>query len=125
MLDHQWTEEYRHPLLVKVDGEIAGFVLVILDVPKEYTKFSAAEKTNVISDFFIMRKFRRKGVGKKVAHRVFQQFQGVWEIKQTDANIAATAFWKHVITAYTSDSIYEEGLLRNELWNGPVFVFQS
>ncbi|SFL99287.1 hypothetical protein SAMN04487943_10677 [Gracilibacillus orientalis] len=32
-LDHQWTEEYRHPFIVKVDGEIASFVLVILDVP--------------------------------------------------------------------------------------------
>ena len=65
--------------MVRVDGEIAGFALIILDVPKEYTKLSSAEKTNVISDFFIMRKFRRKGVGKKVAYLLFDESQGVWE----------------------------------------------
>ena len=39
-LDNQWTEDYRRPFIVKVDGEIAGFVFVILDVPKEFTVLS-------------------------------------------------------------------------------------
>ncbi|BBH24336.1 hypothetical protein Back11_56810 [Paenibacillus baekrokdamisoli] len=77
-LDHQWTEEYRRPFIVKVDEEIAGFVLVSLDVPKEYMKLSSAEKTNTISDFFIMRKYRRRGVGKEVAFSLFDQFRGTW-----------------------------------------------
>lgn len=122
-LDHQWTDEYRRPFIVKVNGEIAGFALVILDVPKEFTKLSGAEQTNVISDFFIMRKFRRKGIGKEVAFYLFKKFRGVWEIKQTLSNKAAAEFWRKIIEEYAGDYTFE--LLENEKWNGPVLVFQS
>ncbi|MCG7344202.1 GNAT family N-acetyltransferase [Sporosarcina sp. ACRSL] len=124
-LDHQWTEDYRRPLIVKVDGEIAGFVLIILDAPGDFTKLSTADKTNVISDFFIMRKFRRKGIGKTVAFSVFDQFKGVWEVRQTYENKPAYAFWKKVISEYADGSSYQEEMLENELWNGPVIVFKS
>lgn len=124
-LDHQWTDDHRRPLLVKVDDEIAGFVLVSLDIPKEFTKLSNAEKTNVISDFFIMRKFRRLGVGKKVACSLFDQYKGMWEIRQTLGNQAAQMFWKKVIHEYTDGHIHKEELVQNDSWHGPVLVFQS
>lgn len=123
--DHQWTDEYRRPFIVKVDGEVAGFVLLILDLPKEYTKWSTAEKTNIISDFFIMRKYRRKGVGKTVAYEIFERFPGTWEVRQTAANQPAYTFWKHVISKYKGNNGYHENFLQNEKWNGPVFVFES
>ncbi|MCP1156813.1 GNAT family N-acetyltransferase [Bacillus infantis] len=124
-LDHQWTEEYRRPFIVKVDGEIAGFVLVILDVPREFTKLSNEKKTNVISDFFIMRKFRGRGIGRHVAFSIFEQFKGVWEVRQTSENKPAYAFWKKVIAEFTIDSSYQEEILESNLWKGPVMVFQS
>ncbi|UQZ87582.1 hypothetical protein SK3146_06884 [Paenibacillus konkukensis] len=123
-LDHQWTDEYRRPFIVQVDGQIAGFVLMILDVPKEYTKLSSSEKTHVVSDFFIMRKYRRKGVGRKVAYSLFEQFTGTWEIRQTLANKPAYAFWKQVISQYKPNNSYQEKILQDEKWNGPVFVFE-
>jgi len=123
--DHQWTDEYRRPFIIKVDGEIAGFVLISLDVPKEYMKLSTAEKTNVISDFFIMRKYRRKGVGRYVAYSLFKRFPGTWEIRQTAANQPAYTFWKQVISKYKQNNIYDEKFLQNEKWNGPVFVIES
>lgn len=124
-LDHQWTENYRRPILIKVNGEIAGFALLILDVPKSYVKLSSEEKTNVISDFFIMRKYRRKGVGKKATFSLFKQFKGVWEVKQTHSNKNAYEFWKKVITAYTGNNILKEKILHNEVWQGPILVFKS
>ncbi|MFS0613405.1 GNAT family N-acetyltransferase [Lederbergia ruris] len=124
-LDHQWTDDYRRPLLVKVGGEIAGFVLVSLDVPKEFTKLSTAEKTNVISDFFIMRKYRRRGVGKKVAYSLFEQYRGMWEVRQTIGNQAAQMFWKKIIHEYPDGHIHKEELVQNDSWHGPVLVFLS
>lgn len=124
-LDHQWTEDYRRPFVVKVDGEIAGFALVSLDVPKNFTKLSSANKTNVITEFFIMRKFRGKGVGKQVAFSLFDQFKGVWEVRQTITNKPANTFWKKVISEYTNGSTYQEEIIENESWKGPVMVFQS
>jgi len=122
-LDHQWTDEYRKPFYIKVSGELAGFVLVLKDVPKEYVKVSVATKTNVISDFFIMRKFRNKGYGKQVANFIFNTFKGTWEIRQTLQNRPANLFWNNVINEFTSGE-YEEITLSNKSWNGPVQVFR-
>ncbi|GIN72697.1 hypothetical protein J14TS2_31720 [Bacillus sp. J14TS2] len=124
-LDHQWTDDYRRPYLVKVDGEIAGFSLVSLDVPKEFMKLSTAERTNVISDFFIMRKFRRLGVGQKFATSLFQQYRGIWEIRQTAGNKVAQRFWAKLIHDYTNGHIQKEEFVQNDRWHGPVIVFQS
>jgi predicted acetyltransferase len=123
-LDHQWTDEYRRPLFVKVDGEIAGFALAILGVPNEFVKVSTTAETNVISDFFIMRKFRGKGYGKQAAFTIFDSFPGTWEIRQTIENLPAKRFWNRVIHDYTNGS-YSEVILDGEKWNGPVQVFEQ
>ncbi|MUK87812.1 GNAT family N-acetyltransferase [Ornithinibacillus sp. L9] len=124
-LDHQWTEDYRRPFIVRVDGEIAGFALMIVDVPREFVTYSTAEKTHVISDFFIMRKFRHRGVGRKVAYSLFDQFQGTWEIKQTENNKPAYEFWKKIILDYSTSKSFNEKIVNNEKWNGPILVFES
>jgi len=123
-LDHQWTDDYRRPFIIKVEGEIAGFALVMLDVPKQFTKLSIAETTNVMSDFFIMRKFRRQGIGKAAAFSLFDQFRGAWEIRQTVTNTSAYEFWKRAIQSYKGNEFVEK-LLQDDKWRGPVFVFES
>ncbi|UVI29360.1 GNAT family N-acetyltransferase [Paenibacillus spongiae] len=124
-LDHQWTDEYRRPFIVRVDGEIAGFALVSLDVPKEYMALSPAEKTNSISEFFIMRKYRRRGVGRDAALSLFERFRGTWEVRQTEGNTSAYAFWKRVISEYKGQDSYLEKRVHNDRWNGPVFVLET
>ena len=52
-IDHQWTDTYRRPLMIKVNGEIAGFALLMLDVPREFVHVSEASRTNIISDFLL------------------------------------------------------------------------
>ncbi|GIP29374.1 hypothetical protein J23TS9_45040 [Paenibacillus sp. J23TS9] len=123
-LDHQWTDHYRHPYFLKVDGELAGLALVLSNVPKEFVKVSTAEETNVISDFFIMRKFRNKGYGKQAAHKIFNEFKGTWEVRQTTKNTPANTFWNKVINDYTAGE-YTEMIVDDEKWHGPIQVFQN
>ncbi|GIP39722.1 acetyltransferase [Paenibacillus sp. J31TS4] len=123
--DHQWAEEYRRPFLVRVDGELAGFALVSLGVPQAYMKLSTAEGTNTITEFFIMRKFRGKGVGKEVAVTLFNRFPGAWEIRQTSGNKNAHAFWRRVLASYKGEGGYREEQLQGDSWDGPVQVFES
>ncbi|MBD3922190.1 GNAT family N-acetyltransferase [Paenibacillus sp. PR3] len=120
-LDHQWTDEYRRPCLFRVNGEIAGFALVMLEVPRDRVKLSEAEHTNIIGDFFIMRKFRRQGYGKQAAIKLFDMFPGAWEIRQTGSNLPANRFWNQVLDVYTGGS-YEQQVLEDERWHGPVQV---
>ncbi|CAG7644339.1 hypothetical protein ACFQI7_09615 [Paenibacillus allorhizosphaerae] len=97
----------------------------MLDVPSQYMKLSSAASTNVISDFFIMRKYRHKGLGREAAFRLFDQYRGTWEIRQTLSNHDAYQFWRRLIEKYKGDEPFRDEIVRNDRWNGPVLVFQS
>src|SRR5436305_8412765 len=55
-----WSEEGRHPFLVRVDGKPAGFVLV-----KKGSEVSGDRTTWDIAEFFVLRGYRRRGVGSR------------------------------------------------------------
>ena len=89
---------------ILVDGEIAGFCLVRL-FNKENVRL------HDIGEFFIIRKFRHKGLGKRVAHTVFDLFPGPWQVRQLLENRPAQQFWQKVIAAYTNNK-FEDGIKR-------------
>ncbi len=91
---HYWEKDHHWPFLVRADGELAGFALVC-DVT------SADEYDHDMGEFFVLRKFRRKGVGKSAAFQVFDRLPGAWEVRQIPENRPAIAFWRAVIGAYT------------------------
>lgn len=84
-LDHYWTEEDRHPFFLRVDGHVAGFALVRAGTPHD------------MAEFFVMRKYRRGGVGTEAARALFMHFPGAWEVRQMQENVGATAFWRTAI----------------------------
>ena len=65
-LDQYWTVPERHPFVIRVSDKLAGFVLVR----------EIGEDKRSVAEFFIMRKYRRQGVGQTVACRVFDMFPG-------------------------------------------------
>ena len=84
----------RHAFLVKVDEELAGFVLI--------NKVGSTPDVDWnIGEFFIVSKFQGKGVGCYVAEQVFNQFPGVWETSQIPENTAAIEFWNRVVSRYS------------------------
>jgi len=98
-LDHYWTEPGRYPFLLYADGKIAGFALVRqLDKTPTYS----------MAEFFILRKYRKQGIGRIVACQIFDRFPGKWEVEHEERNFSAHAFWKRVIVHYTNDSYREE-----------------
>lgn len=116
-LDHYWVETGRHPFIVRVDVKLAGFVLV-----NRQTFVPGNELA--IAEFFVMRKYRRLGVGRTVAFQVFDLFRGKWEIQQLEANLPAQAFWRNVVSAYTKGQ-YRELFLEEQYWRGPVQCFDN
>ena len=84
----------RHAFLVKVDDELAGFVLI--------NKVGSTPDVDWnMGEFFIVSKFQGKGVGRYVAEQIFNQFPGVWETSQIPENTAAIEFWKAVVSRYS------------------------
>lgn len=96
-LDYYFTEQNRYPYLIKVDGKLAGLVLVsdYPEVPEETTDFC-------LSEFFIMHKYRRNGYGKEAVFQVLNMHHGKWQLKRHPHNIASVHFWNNVIDEYTN-----------------------
>lgn len=100
-LDHYWTEPDRHPFLIRVGGKLAGFVLV-----RSRRRGDGVAESG-IAEFFVMRKYRRRGVGRIAARRVFDMFPGRWTVMQLSDNAAAQGFWRNVIADYTGGEFTE------------------
>ena len=118
-LDHYWVEPERSPFLVRVDGNLAGFVLVA-----RYNYLTGLKDTWVMAEFFILRKYRHQGIGEHVARIIFDQFPGAWQVGQIFENPSATAFWRKVIQRYSQTDFLEQSI-NNENWRGPVQTFVS
>ncbi len=92
----------RHAFLIKVGGELAGFVLI--------SKVGSTPDVDWnIGEFFVVSKFQGKGVGRHVAKQVFNLFPGIWETSQIPENKAALDFWEKVVNSYTNGQ-YEKSL---------------
>jgi predicted acetyltransferase len=94
--DLYWTEENRHPFFILVDGRLAGFVLV------NTNHLADGDLANhSISEFFVMYKYRRMGVGRFAAFTVFDMFPGKWQLKRHPKNIPSVHFWNKTVDDYT------------------------
>lgn len=96
-LKKYFIEEDRHPFLVRVGEELAGFVMINTYGTSEDVDWNVAE-------FFILAKFQGKGVGQKLAFKVFDQFKGIWECSAIPQNTGAIDFWQKTIAAYANQT---------------------
>ena len=65
VLDRYWTEADRHPFLIRVDARLAGFALV-----HERSRLTDREGVRDMAEFFVMRRYRRRGVGAQAASQI-------------------------------------------------------
>lgn len=107
--DHYWTAPDREAFLFRVDGAWAGLALVFTGDPHD------------IAEFFVMRKYRRRGVGAAAAARLFERFPGEWTVRQLLSNPAATTFWRAAIP-YPFREAVEAGEVRQTFMATPVPV---
>lgn len=114
-VDHYFTEEGRFPFFIKVNKKYAGFALIREIEENDRTYYS-------MSEFFVMKKYRKNGVGKQAAIQLFCKFPGEWEVAEMEENTPAQAFWRKVISLYTNNEYRE---IRKADWDGPIQVFHS
>lgn len=91
-LDHYWTEEGRNAYFIRCDGALAGFVLI-----NRHCYVSKDPDTRFLAEFFVMRKYRRQGVGRKAARLAVLTHPGPWELTVHPANPNAFGFWSNVV----------------------------
>ncbi len=106
-----WSEADHHPFLIKVDGRLAGLALV-----------KTVSEVWDMAEFFILRAYRRRGIGIKVAHQVWRRFPGRWQVRVMDSNRTALTFWQRAIASLTCEAIPPTRIEKDgERWH--VFAF--
>ncbi len=99
----RWLEDpLRTPYVIRVDGRIAGFAVV-----DRGSRISGDPDVIDMGEFFVLRRYRRHGIGTSVATTLFNRYRGTWEVRQLPRNERAQAFWRHVIGDYTART-YDE-----------------
>lgn len=118
-LSKYWREPDRRPFLVMVDSKLAGLVLV-----KKGSELSGDETVWDMAEFFVVRRYRRRGIGTCVAHEVWRQLSGLWEVRVMESNQQAHLFWAHAISTFTGEAILSGRVEKDgRIWH--VFAFEA
>jgi len=115
-LDNYWTEKGRYAFLARVDGKLAGFVMV--------RQLDPGQAEYHVAEFFILRKYRGHGLGRQVAFWVFDHFPGKWRVSEETCNLPAQAFWRKIIAEYTAGN-FTDTFIDIPDWRGPSQLFHS
>jgi predicted acetyltransferase len=83
--DPQWSAN-----LLLVDGFIAGFLLI---EGSELPGIDAVE----LADLFILKRYRRKGIGRAIATQVLCSGTANWLVRFYDQDEVSQAFWRTVL----------------------------
>jgi predicted acetyltransferase len=92
-----WCEpETRFSFLIRAGGKTVGLILVTRGSP-------ATDDPEVfdVAEFFVLRRHRRSGCGRRAAALLFDRLPGRWIVRVSTANRGAMSFWESVISAYT------------------------
>ena len=116
-LDCFWINPGWSAYVILVDGKWAGFALTSDEVVIN-------ANTRAIVEFFVVRKYRGQGVGRRAARAIMTTEPARWEIRVLKENQAALRFW----TACVEDvapARYSTTALDDETWHGPVLSLDT
>jgi predicted acetyltransferase len=93
-IEAYWADPDKLAFMLRSRREPAGFVLLLKGGHGPDIDYSFTE-------FFVLRKFRHRGVGERIALQFFKRYSGRWQIDHLKDNKAAAEFWRKVISRYT------------------------
>jgi len=100
-----WKEpEALFPYLILVDGCPAGFNLVAARSRLP----GGIDADFVVHEFFVVHAYRGNGVAERAAIEGFDMHRGKWEIVTWPSQARAIAFWRRVVSRYSSDGFVED-----------------
>ncbi len=93
-----WADPDRHfPFLIMWESRLVGFALATRGSP-------ASDDPNVfdVAEFFVVRRYRRAGVGRRAAMLLWNRLPGRWIVRVSEGVPGAVAFWGSVIAEFTN-----------------------
>ncbi len=114
-----WQEPNRYPFLVNIGEHLAGFVLVT-----RTSRLSGDPAVYDMTEFFVVRSYRKQGLGAAVARLIWEQFPGLWEVRVVENNQSAVTFWRGTTARFAGSSVHEQ-FVELDGMNWHVFSFVS
>lgn len=98
--DAYFLEETRKALFIYSDGVLAGFALI--------NSYSYLNKKvdYALAEFTIFPMYRKKKVATDAMNKIFSMYNGEWEIKYNEKNIAAKNLYNKVTMQYAVKIFY-------------------
>lgn len=87
----------RFPFLIRFRGRIAGFAFVTRGSP-----MSDDPNALDVAEFFVLRGYRRFGVGRSAALLLWRRMPGHWVVRVSEGNRAGIPFWEAVVSEHTN-----------------------
>jgi predicted acetyltransferase len=97
-----WENAYD-VYVAKVGDSIAGFA--ILGSAVEWLGGNGAHD---VREFFVIGRFRRRGIGQRMATLLWNERPGEWLVRVLESNAPAVLFWRTAIAAHSRGSYEEE-----------------
>jgi predicted acetyltransferase len=98
-----WSEpERRFAFLIRYAGRVSGFALVTRGSP-----LTEDPEVLDVAEFFVLRRYRRRGVGRRAARLLWDRLPGKWTVRVAEGNSDGLAFWRDTIAEATGDRMTE------------------
>jgi predicted acetyltransferase len=109
----------RFPFVIRSEGRVAGFALA-----KRGSPVVPDPDVLDVAEFFVLRKYRRSGIGRQAAFLLWNRLPGRWTVRVSEGNSGALDFWRDAIAAYTHGALTESAM-DGEPHAWRVFLFES
>jgi predicted acetyltransferase len=88
--------------LIRQDSRVVGFALATRGSP-------ASEDPDVldVAEFFVIRRHRRSGVGRRAAMALWNRLPGSWIVRASEGVPFAVPFWGSVVAEFTAGGAAE------------------
>lgn len=98
-----WKNGYD-AYLAKLGDSLAGFALI-----GRADEWLGDVGGHDVHEFFVIRRYRRNGIGQRMAALLWDERPGAWLVRVLAANAPAVLFWRNVISSYSRGACTEEG----------------
>ena len=96
-LSDYWNKPEHFSYLIFVDNEVVGFSL-IRRYPDVLGVFD-------IGQFFVLRRFKRQGVGERAFELTVKKHPGKWLTRVLPGNVGAVKLWRQVIGKVSTEHV--------------------
>jgi len=94
--------------VARMGGAIAGFGLIA-----SAEEWIGEQGVSDVREFFVIRRYRRNGLGRKMAETLWNQRPGEWLVRVLEENTPAVGFWRETIARYSGNRYREESRIVN------------